>query len=202
MARLVAGGALAGLLLIAVVSPLASAGIGTAPTHWSFKFDDRGVWHADGAHVSFSWTLKPLEVYDLSVDGVMLIEELSFPVDATGFTTNGATFKVMMGSMELFSLQDNPAANMGADCGLPPIDPDVPPGACDVEFPQGSEIMVMAAGKNSKMSLFHVEYPDAPGAIVPCANLGFHGMVAVEGGMAMFMGQMHLLYPPGQSMVG
>src|SRR6476660_6739848 len=98
-----------GILLTALIAPAASAGVGTSPSsHWSFKFDERGVWQAQGDHVSFSWSLKPFELYDLRVDGTLVFNELSFPVDATGYMTEGATFKVMMGKMELFHLNDNP----------------------------------------------------------------------------------------------
>jgi hypothetical protein len=195
MAKLVVGIAFAGLLMIALVSPMAMALVGETPTRWDFKFDENGVWHATGDHVSFSWTLKPFEVYDLTVDGVMLIEELSFPADADAYTTQGGVFKVMMGHTTLFSIHDNPTAAMQAECVIAPID------SCDIGFPEGSEVMTMAAGKNDKMRLFHVEYPEATGTIRPCGTLGIRGDVSIDGSMVMFSGDLRLHYPVGQSMV-
>lgn len=164
------------------------------PDRWTFTFDDQGAWHATGQHVSFAWTLKPFEVYDLMVDGVMLIDELTFPADADDFMTEGATFKVMMGGQTFFSIQDNGVSNMRSHCVIGPND------SCHLEFPEGSEVMPMAAGKG-QMSLFHVEYEGVAGGVVPCGTMGVRGEVSVDMSMVMFAGDLHLHYPVGQSMI-
>jgi predicted secreted protein len=187
---------LAGLLLIAMLAPAASAGIGTAPaSHWSFKFDDRGVWQAVGDHVSFSWTLKPFEVYDLMVDGTLLVSELSFPVDATDYMTEGATFKVMMGNHKLFQLQDNPSAEMGAMCSA--RDPATPPDPCDIEFPTESIFEVYQRGHNTQ---YHIEGARSEGGIVPCIKVTTQGESSLDGTTIMFEGSLNFRAPPGLSM--
>ena len=194
MRKLLVGIGSAALLLTVLFAPLASAGIGTAPTHWSFKFDDRGVWHADGVHVSFSWTLKPLEVYDLAVDGVMLIEEISFPVDADAYSADGASFKVMMGKQTLFRLNDNAVSEMKMDC-------EGAGSLCVVEFPEGSEVMPMnGGGKGGDPNQFHVEYENVGGTVVPCGSLTGNGIIFGDVAQIMFTGSAHLRYPVGQSM--
>lgn len=163
------------------------------PSRWTLEFDDEGVWHATGEHVSFAWNLKPFEVYDLMLDGVMIIDELEFPADADDFMMEGATFKVMMGGQTIFSVQDNSVSNIQAQCIIGPTD------SCHLEFPEGSEVMTMAAGKGMT-SLFHVEYPE-DATIRPCGTMGIRGDVTVDMAMVMFSGDLHLHYPVGQTMI-
>ena len=186
---------LAGLLLIAVLAPAASAGIGTAPTHWSFKFDDRGVWHATGDHVSFSWTLKPFEVYDFVLDGTLLFSELSFPVDATDYMTEGATFKVMMGHTKLFQLNDNPSAEMSAVCS--PRDPAIPPDPCDLEFGDRATFEVYARGHTTQ---YHIEAGVQDNGIEPCVKVTTQGESSLDGTTIMFVGSLNFRAPPGLTM--
>lgn len=190
---------LAGLLLIAMVAPAASAGIGTAPTapgtHWSFKFDDRGVWHADGAHISFSWTLKPFEVYDLMVDGTLMFSELSFPFDATDYMTEGATFKVMLGKTTAFEIKDNPAAEGSAMCS--PRDPAFPPDPCDIEFAEGSEFEVYARGHTTQ---YHIEGAVQDNGLEPCIKVTVQGESSLDGTTVMFVGSLNFRAPPGLTM--
>ena len=188
----------AGLLLIVFLVPVANAGIGTSPgTHWSFKFDDRGIWHAQGDHVSFSWQLKPFELYDVMVDGTLIFGELSFPVAADAYMTEGATFKVMMGKTTLFHLNDNPAAEMGADCAQP-TDPAYPPGPCDVAFPEGSAFEVYARGHTTQ---YHIEAGVQDNGIDPCWKVTTQGDASLDGSTIMFAGNLNLRGPVGLTMV-
>jgi hypothetical protein len=190
---------LVGLLLIAMVAPAASAGIGTSPsapgTHWSFKFNDQGIWQAVGDHVSFSWSLKPFEVYDLMVDGTLLFSELSFPVDATDYMTEGATFKVMMGHTKLFQLNDNPSAEMSAACS--PRDPAFPPDPCDIGFPVGSTFEVYKRGHTTQ---YHIEGAVQDNSIEPCVKVTTQGTSSLDGTTIMFVGSLNFRAPPGLSM--
>jgi len=187
---------LAGMLLTALLAPAASAGVGTSPSsHWSFKVNDEGTWFAQGDHVSFAWNLKPFEVYNLRLDGTLLFSELSFPVDATSYMTEGAAFKVMMGKDKIFQLNDNPSAEMSAMCS--PRDPALPPDPCDVDFPAGATFEVYQRGHTTQ---YHIEAGVQDNGIAPCIKLTTSGPSSLDGTTIMFQGSFTFRAPPGLTM--
>lgn len=191
---------LVGMLMTALVAPAALAGVGTSPsapgTHWSFKVNENGIWQAVGDHVSFSWSLKPFEIYDLTMDGTLLFDELSFPFDATDYMTEGATFKVMVGKENVFQLNDNPAVHIDAVCSSP-RDPGAPPDPCDVEFPEGSTFETYARGH---VTQFHIEGAVQDNGVQPCWKVTAQGESSLEGSTIMFMGSLNFRLPPGLTM--
>jgi len=187
----------AGLLLIVFLVPAVNAGVGTSPSnHWSFKFDDQGIWRAQGEHISFSWSLKPFEVYDVMVDGHLLASEISFPVDADAYMTEGANFKVTMGNTVLFQMHDSPSVETTMNCASP-RDPALPPGPCDVEFPEGSVFEVYERGK---VTQYHIEGAVDESGFEPCIKVSTQGESSLEGTTIMFVGGLNFRAPPGLAM--